>query len=49
MWDKLNISTSDQAAGGGQGSPYYQPGKWKQVTQGEFELRARLLVRPVGE
>ena len=49
MRDNLNIGTSDGPHTAVRGPHHIDPTGWKPVTQGEFELRARLLVRPAGE
>jgi anti-anti-sigma regulatory factor len=49
MRDNLNTSTSDRPHAAVRGPHHIDPASWKPVAQGEFELRARLLVRPVGE
>ena len=45
----LNTSTSDRPLAAVRGSHHIDPARWKPVAQGEYEPRARLLVRPVGE
>jgi anti-anti-sigma factor len=49
MWDILNTSTSDPPHAAVRGPHHINPSSWRPVAEGEFELRARLLVRPVGE
>ncbi len=49
MWDILNTGTSDRPHAAVRGSHHIDPARWKPVAQGEFELRARLLVGSVGE
>ncbi len=45
----LNTGASDRPVAAVRGSHHIDPARWKPVAQGEFEPRARLLVRPVGE
>jgi len=47
MWDLLNASASDQPQAAVSGPHHVDPARWK--AEGEFGLRARLRVRPVGE
>ncbi len=47
MWDLLNASASDQPQAAVRGPHHSDPARWK--AEGEFGLRARLRVLPVGE
>jgi anti-anti-sigma factor len=45
----LNAGTSDGLQAAARGPHHIDHGRWEPVAEGEFQLRARLLVRPVGE
>ena len=49
MRDFLNPCSSDRPQLAAKGSYNIDPASWRPVAQGEVELRARLLVRTVGE
>ena len=49
MWDTLNASASNWPHAAVRSSHHTDLASWKPVAQGEYEPRARLLVRPVGE
>ncbi len=49
MWDTLNASASNWPHAAVRGSHHTDLASRKPVEQGEFELRARVLIGPVGE